>query len=163
MITLRPGDREEDPALCARLYFEAVRKGGGPHYNNEQRIAWAPEVPSDAAWSERIRTGYTLIAERDERPVGFMVLATDGSIDLAFVLAEERGKGVSSALYDALLREAIEQGLTQLTTHASLFFRPFLERRGWEVVETEHVERHGSTLVRFAMIVDPIRAEFDPR
>lgn len=156
MISISRQEGVAHSATCARLYFEAVRGALGGGYSNAQLAAWAPELPQDDGWRERFRTGITIIAERGTRPVGFMLLAPGGHIDLAFVMPDERGKGTAAQLYDALLIEARDQGRTSLTTFASHFFRPFLERRSWRVTETEHVARNGETLTRFAMALDSL-------
>lgn len=81
-----------------------------------------------------------------------MLITPSGHIDLAFVLPRERGRGTAGRLYDAIIQDVAPD--VPLSTFASAFFRPFLERRGWVVTETQHVERHGQTLTRYAMTLD---------
>ena len=53
-----------------------------------------------------------------------------------------------SAICEALERAADTAGLT---THASITARPFFEKRGWQVVKEQQVERRGVLLTNYIM------------
>lgn len=73
-------------------------------------------------------------------------------IDLFFVRPDVRGKGVAAALYDAFeAAVGADAPGGRLTADASLLLRPFLERRGWQALDEEWVERDGVILNRFQM------------
>lgn len=143
--------RATDAAATARLHYDAVHGGTDAHYDADQRRAWAPAVPETDAWADRLAAQTVFVAERGDRLVGFMTLAADGCIDLAFVAPDCMGRGIAGALYDRIVEAAISQGLTHLTADASHLLRPFLERRGWTVVRQQTVERDGVALTNFAM------------
>lgn len=155
MIRLRRIDGAADAPLCAQIYFDAVRGASGGPYSDHELAAWAPNVPSGPEWSDRFRDGSGFLAYRGEKAVGFMLMTQDHHIDLAFVLPSARGQGTAGQLYDAILAETPSNA--PLFTFASFLFRPFLERRGWRVTETQHIERNGETLTRFAMTLDSAR------
>ncbi len=155
MIRLRRIDGAADAPLCAQIYSDAVRGVSGGPYSDNELAAWAPKVPSGREWSDRFRDSSGFLAYRGEKAVGFMLMTQDHHIDLAFVLPGERGQGTAAKLYDAILAETPSDA--PFFTFASLFFRPFVERRGWRVTETQQVERNGETLTRFAMALDSAR------
>ena len=129
-----------DAAESYAVYLDAVRNGASDHYDRAQRLAWAPSDEPPVNWSARLETSRAWVSEDPQ-----------GYLDLFFVLPRARGDGTAASLYAELLAEAQTQGLKGLRTHASLYLRPFLEKRGWSVVRGEEVERSGVTLKRFEM------------
>ena len=75
--------------------------------------------------------------------IGFADLAEDGYLDRLYVHRDWQGRGVATALCDALPDARL--------THASLTARPFFEKRGWHVVREQQVERRGVRLTNFVM------------
>ena len=128
-----------------------MRYGTQQHYDQKQREAWAPTIPDTAAWTERLRSVTTFVAEDDSGIAGFMTLGSDGYIDLAFVRPDVIGQGVAYQLYRTLERAASRSGLARLYTEASDVARPFFERQGWRVAETQTVNRSGVSLTNHRM------------
>ncbi len=176
-LTIRDGS-VADSALCWALYRRAVLEGAAPHYTEPQRQAWAGDA-EEAPWmAERLGAGRVWVAEAGDgtrAAVGFLVAsgleaggigaqdtpatrtpaADKGAgpavhLDLFFVRPDMRRAGVAPALYAAFEASAGARG-GLLTADASLFLRPFLERRGWRMIEEEWVERAGVWLNRFRM------------
>lgn len=143
--------REGDSAATARAFFNAVHHGTGDHYDERQRNAWAGRVPETEPWAERLTLQDTFVAESNGTLVGFMTLAADGYIDLAFVAPEMIGKGVALLLYEAVEREACNLGVARLNAEASFPARSFFERQGWSTVREQTVTRNGVSLTNFVM------------
>ncbi|MDJ1017282.1 MAG: GNAT family N-acetyltransferase [Paracoccaceae bacterium] len=141
----------DDAVECYDVYLEAVRNGASEHYNRAQRLAWAPSDEPPESWSARLEVARVWVSEDAQGMTGFISLDDEGYLDLFFVAPRARGDGTAASLYAELLAEAEAQGLKTLRTHASLYLRPFLEKRGWTVVQSEEVERSGVTLRRFEM------------
>jgi putative acetyltransferase len=68
-----------------------------------------------------------------------------------FVHPQYQGVGVASLLLRTVEATAQNQGLRCLTTEASLTARPFFERRGFDVVASQEVQKRGQTLRNFLM------------
>ena len=143
--------RDDDALETAQIYFDAVRIGTASHYDQRQREAWAPEVPEEDAWRQRLGAQKTLVAEQDGRLIGFIALTPDGHIDLLFVLPEVMGRGVAKKLYDAVISEAERSGLSKLDVEASHLARSFFEREGWSVVRRRRKRRNKVELITFDM------------
>ncbi|MCR9212836.1 MAG: GNAT family N-acetyltransferase [Proteobacteria bacterium] len=142
---------EKDAAATAQLYFDAVRIGGLGPYSEAETVAWVKEIPEIETWRERLSAQSTFIAEQAGDIIGFLAINDAGYIDLAFVAPEVQGQGVAFTLYKAAEKQAVQQGLSRLTAHASLLAHPFFLRQGWTALEEEWVERHGQVLRRFYM------------
>lgn len=149
-MQLRPY-RAQDAGALAGVFFDAVRIGAAPRYPVEVLRAWAPERPSAEAWGKRLAELWTVVAEADGAPCGFMSLREDGLLDLAFVAPGWRGRGVADALLAAVLAEARSRALPGLHTEASRMARPFFLRHGWTLDAAQEVERGGVRIENFRM------------
>lgn len=143
--------RNEDAEAAAQIFYDAVHIGATEFYDEAQRSAWAVEVPNSDAWRDRLNAQITFVATSDKQLVGYMTLADDGYIDLAFVRPDRIGTGVAKALYNAVETKAIEFGASRLYSEASFLAKRFFERQGWSVLKQQTIERHGIKLTNFVM------------
>ena len=105
-------------------------------------------VPRELEWDEwDERCEHAVACDPRGRAVGTARLAPDGRVGRMAVLAEWRGRGVGSALLEALLALARERSMPCVTlhaqTHAAGFYRRFgFSERGGEFLEAgiPHVE-----------------------
>ena len=140
-----------DAEALGELFLLSVREGAAPRYTASERAAWMPAQPTGAAWADRLAKLDVVLAEEQEKKLGFMSLGADGYVDLAFVHPDARGTGVADALYAVLHSRALAANIPRLTTHASLMARSFFARHGWEVEKAETVSRGQEKLKRFEM------------
>ena len=147
-VTLRPYRPEDCPALAA-LFYETVHTVNAAHYTPAQLDAWAPACGPDlAAWDKSFRAHRTLVAELDGRLAGFGDLdPAAGCLDRLYVHKDLQGRGVATALCNALE----EAAAGPVVTHASVTARPFFARRGYRVLRAQQVERRGVTLANYVM------------
>lgn len=148
-ILLRPYQDGDAPALAA-LFRETVHTVCDAQYTPAQLDAWAPaEGPDLAAWDNGFRAHVTLVAEVEGQLAGFGDLdPAAGYLDRLYVSRAFQGRGVASALCDALEGAASSR---PITTHASRTARPFFEGRGYRVIRAQQVERRGVQLENFVM------------
>ena len=134
-MQLRPYRTQDCPAL-AGLFYDTVHTVNARNYTPPQLDAWADGHADLAVWDGVI--------------VGFGDMASDGYLDRLYVHKDYQGRGIATALCDAL-----EQAVPGLyTTHASITARPFFEHRGYRVVREQQVERKGILLTNFVMQKD---------
>ncbi|QJF52796.1 GNAT family N-acetyltransferase [Roseobacter ponti] len=137
------------PAL-AEVMFRAVREGESP-YSEAQRAAWMPARPEPAGFATRLAGYDCAVAEAEGLAQGFMTLARDGYIDLAFILPQARGCGIFRALVDAIVARARLHDIPRLWTQASLMAEPAFQATGFQVIQRESVQRSGQHLPRALM------------
>ena len=147
-VTLRPYRPGDCPALAA-LFYETVHTVNAAHYTPAQLDAWAPACGPDlAAWDKSFRAHRTLVAELDGRLAGFGDIdPAAGYLDRLYVHKDLQGRGVATALCNALE----EAAAGPVVTHASVTARPFFARRGYRVLRAQQVERRGVTLANYVM------------
>ena len=141
-MKLRAYQSGDLPAIL-NLFRDTVHTVCARDYTRSQLDAWAPAELDAAAWDASLLAHQTLVAEENGSIIGFADLAEDGYLDRLYVHRDWQGRGVASALCDALPGARL--------THASLTARPFFERRGWHVVREQQVERRGVRLTNFVM------------
>ena len=140
--------RPECCAALANLFYETVHTVNVKDYTPEQCQAWAPGAVDLAAWNESFLAHDTLVAFWDQEIVGFGDMDDSGYLDRLYVHKDYQGRGIASALCDALEERCPTK---HFTTHASITARPFFEGRGYRVLRTQQVERHGVLLTNYIM------------
>jgi ribosomal protein S18 acetylase RimI-like enzyme len=113
-VTIRPA-KQSDRELVRKLWEQFEEELGGPDYLRE---SW------EEAWSdlsETVRSGVALIAEEDDRAVGFVfcVLGDVGRrtahVTDLYVAPDARSGGVGTALLAAIVEPAREAGLDHVS------------------------------------------------
>ena len=135
-MMLRPY-RKEDCEQTARLFYETVHAVNARDYSPRQLAAWAPAVPQP---------------EENGAVVGFGDIDGTGYLDRLYVHKGHQGRGVATALCDALEQYAAGR---PVTVHASITARPFFEKRGYRVCRRQQVLRAGVALTNFVMEKSP--------
>ena len=147
MMELRPYRAGDCPAL-ARLFYDTVHTVNARDYAPEQLDAWAGGQVDLAAWDASFRARHTLVAEENGEVLGFADMDAAGYLDRLYVHRDHQGRGVATALCDAL--EAACPAKV-FTTHASLTARPFFEGRGYRALRRQTVVRRGIALDNYVM------------
>lgn len=151
------GAMAADYNALGQVMFDAVRHSASP-YTKAQREAWVPEPRTGPEWEARLAAQTVLVATQGDEIVGFMSLAVEGYIDLAFIRPAAQGQGLFRRLYDQIEALARERGEPRLWTHASLMAQPAFAAMGFLVNKPETVEVRGQFLDRFAMEKSLIQA-----
>ncbi|MFQ6548303.1 GNAT family N-acetyltransferase [Aestuariibius sp. 2305UL40-4] len=154
MIELRPFKLDQ-AASARRLMHDAIRIGAAELYDADQRSAWSPSPAPGPEWRDRLADHITIMAfevlPEIDVLAGFGTIRRDGYLDLLFVAPNQRRSGLAGRLHDALLDGLTDPLPERLTTRASLYARPFLERRGWVVTAEDPQTRGEATLPAYAM------------
>lgn len=127
-----------DAVPLAALFYQTVHTVNRRDYTEKQLDAWAPKDIDLGAWDRSLQVHHTLVAVEDGCAVGFGDIDSNtGYLDRLYVHKDHQGMGIATALCDRL--EASAAGL--LVTHASITARPFFEKRGYQVLRAQQVER----------------------
>lgn len=104
----------------------------------------------------RLSAQSVVLADTESGPVGFLGLTPEGYLDLAFILAPWRRRGLFARLASAVEDIARRQGNTRIETHASLAAIPAFARHGYQIAQREHVTRGDQRLQRALMVKHPL-------
>jgi putative acetyltransferase len=150
MTIIRPYD-ESDLEALALLFTDSVHGLAAAHYDEVQLKAWAPSLPDLDAWTLRLASVSTLVAEVGPTRAGFISYEKNGHIDLLYTSPAYCRRGIASALYRHAETMLISHGTTEICTEASIAARPFFERQGFRVAEEQCVQLRGVMFRRFGM------------
>ena len=147
--------RREDIKEIAELFYNTVHTVNAADYTEEQLDAWADGNINLSAWDRSFREHRTLVAVMTSDPgngaeqiVGFADMDGTGYLDRLYVHKDFQRRRIASALCDRLEQTA---DVAEFTTHASLTAKPFFEKRGYQVVQEQQVERKGILLTNYVM------------
>ncbi|MFP3341674.1 GNAT family N-acetyltransferase [Vreelandella aquamarina] len=138
----------------AEVFYHAVMQGAAAHYGLDERLAWANALPREAsAWAARQALYTTLVAACDGRCVGFLELnISAGRIETLYVWPSLAGRGIGTTLLIHAERILLEHGVSQVEIEASLVLFERLQRRGFDNLGEQWVERSGEMLRRYRLV-----------
>lgn len=142
--------RAYQPPDCeglAELFYNTVHTVNAKDYTKEQLDVWATGEADLEKWNQTLQEHYSLVAVENETIIGFGDIDKTGYLDRLFVHRDYQKKGVATAICDKLEQKV--QGI--IITDASITARPFFEKRGYEVVKEQQIERQGVVLTNFVM------------
>ncbi|MBC8570283.1 GNAT family N-acetyltransferase [Zongyangia hominis] len=143
--------RSYQPADCAQLaalFYGTVHSVNARDYTPAELDAWTGSSVDLDAWNRSFLEHYTVVAEENGIIVGFGDMDATGYLDRLFVHKDAQGRGIGSAICDALERAVSSE---MITTHASITAKPFFLRRGYLLVEEQQVRRGKERLTNFVM------------
>ena len=143
--------RSEDLPALSRLFGETVRRVNIRDYTPAQVEAWSAGQADLLARDGWFRRLHTLVAEADGRIAGYGNVDGTGYLDHLFVRWDCQGRGVATAICDALEQHCRDLGLDAVTVHASKTALPFFLGRGYRVEREQQVPLRGQVLTTYAM------------
>ena len=146
--------RADDSNEIAELFHGSVHSLRAEGFCPAELEAWAPTPPDYSHWRKRLAEKKPYVAEWDGMIIGFIELEDDGHIDCFYTHRDFQRQGVGRALYSHLLGEAEARDIHDLYVEASAIARPFFEREGFRLEQTNRLERRGQILTNFSMRLD---------
>ena len=139
-----------DILAIRRLFKRTVLQINAADYMPQQLTAW---IGSDneqvtAAWQKSLAAHTALVAVQADQIVGFADMSASGYLDRLYVDADCQRQGIATVLV-AELESKVD--CERYTTAASITARPFFERRGYRVVQSQRVVRAGIQMTNYLM------------
>lgn len=139
--------QSSDCKALADLFYHTVHTVNAKDYTKEQLQVWATGQVDLANWDQSLQEHFSVVAVENENILGFGDIDRTGYLDRLYVHGDYQGKGIATAICNQL--EQAVQG--NIITHASITAKPFFEKRGYEVIKEQKVERQGIFLTNFVM------------
>ena len=147
--------RQEDLKEIAELFYNTVHTVNAADYTEQQLDAWADGNIDLETWDRSFREHMTLVAvmpsgqeNEKEQIAGFADMDSTGYLDQLYVHKDFQRQGIASALCDRLEQAA---DVENFTTHASVTAKSFFEKRGYQAVREQQVEKNGILLTNYVM------------
>ena len=120
-----------DTNALRELFAQSIEELTAESYDDAQRAAWIEAAEDPAEFAATLSNGVTLIVGTVGDYHGFATLRDNTQLQMLYVHPFAAGKGVATALIDALERIAAARGSTEITVDASDTALPFFERSGY--------------------------------
>ena len=148
---IRPATHN-DAAQIAELFRRAVLHIEASHYNDSEKAAWIQGADNAAFWQKRIGRGCIRLAAQNDRILGFIeYLPEQNHLDCLFTDPVHQQQGVASALLSAVLPQAdADKTVTADVSAAAL---PFFKKQGFILQHQNQIQRNGSVLINYRMIL----------
>ncbi|MBT2288722.1 GNAT family N-acetyltransferase [Paenibacillus albidus] len=151
--------KDTDINPIVSLFYDTVHTVNKRDYSQEQLNAWAPkeeEILKRETWKDSLSQNVTYVADIKGTLVGFSDLTPYGRLNRLYVHKDYQGQGIAAALVNILEVEARGLGLLEVDTEASITAKPFFERLGYRIIQSQLVERKGVRLANWKFD-DPYR------
>lgn len=139
--------QSSDCKALADLFYHTVHTVNVKDYTKEQLQVWATGQVDLENWDQSLQEHFSVVAVENEKILGFGDIDRTGYLDRLYVHGDYQGKGIATAICNQL--EQAIQG--NIITHASITAKPFFEKRGYQVIKEQKVERQGIFLTNFVM------------
>lgn len=123
-------DKAENPAFFV-LQASWPREAGAIAAVRRRVFIEEQGVPEDLEWEARDGDCDWFLARVGDAVVGIARITPDAHVGRMAVLPDWRGRGIGSALLQAVLQHARDKGLSTLTLHAQTHAVPFYARIGF--------------------------------
>ena len=148
---IRPATHN-DAAQIAELFRRAVLHIEASHYSDSEKAAWIQGADNAAFWQKRIGRGCIRLAAQNDRILGFIeYLPEQNHLDCLFTDPAHQRQGVASALLSAVLPQADAD--KTITTDVSAAALPFFKKQGFILQHQNQIQRNGSVLINYRMIL----------
>ena len=143
-----------DCQFLAKLFYDTVHTINAKDYTKEQLNVWATGEVDLERWNKSFLNHYTVVAVENGEFVGFGDIDETGYLDRLFVHKDYQGRGIATAICEEL-EQAVQK--VKIITAASITAKPFFEKRGYQVVKKQQVERQGIFLTNYVMEKEILR------
>lgn len=142
---------KRDLIALQNLFVDTITAVCQKDYTPEQIKAWTSSVEKTKRWHDLLQDQHVIIAQINEKIVGFASLKDNHYIDFFYVHKDYQGQGVAKRLYREIEKEAMAGGTDSLSSDISITAKPFFESRGFVLIKKQDISVRGEVLVNFKM------------
>ena len=142
---------DRDVENITQLFFDTIQNINIKDYSQEEVDDWSSWKSDIDKWLEKMQEQYFVVAELNNKFVGFSSLAKDGYLDFMFVDKDTQGQGVASSLLSEIERKATEQNNVLIYSDVSLTAKGFFESKGFIVERQQLKKSKKKELINFRM------------
>ena len=143
---------KKDQLELKKLYFVSILSINERIYTQEQKRAWASQAWDNKIFDLSINQGKGWLINIDGKMIGFATRYPKNRISLLYCKGDSQRKGLGTILLHKLEEEAKAEGLTSLSTEASLISYGLFLKNDWEIVRKEKIIIKNIIFERYKMI-----------
>lgn len=146
--------KQNDLDELQKLFVDTINAVCRYDYSTEQIAVWTSSIENTNRWVDKLMKQYFLIAEIDNKIVGFASLENYEYFDFMYVHKDYQRQGIADNLYSEILAKAIKHGSTLLTSDVSITAKPFFEKKGFKVIAEQKNDIKGIEVINYKMTKD---------
>ena len=130
---------KKDQLDLKRIYFNSIISIDERVYTPEQKRAWASQAWDNKIFDLSINEGKGWLIYENEKIIAFALRYPKNRIALLYCNSEFQRKGYGTKLIRKIEKESIKEGITSLSTEASLISYKLFLKNKWEIIRKEKV------------------------
>ena len=130
---------KKDQLELKKLYFDSILSIDERIYTQEQKRAWSSQAWDNKNFDLSINQGKGWLIKNDEGIIGFATRYPKNRISLLYCKGDSQRKGFGTILLHKLEEEAKAEGLTSLSTEASLISYGLFLKNDWKIIRKEKI------------------------
>ena len=142
----------KDQLELKKVYFDSIQSINEKVYNQEQKRAWSSQAWDNPNFDKSITEGKGWLVNEKSKIIAFATRYPNNKISLFYCIGDSQRKGYGTKLLYKLETDAINEGLTSLSTEASLISYKLFIRNGWEIIRKEKIIIKNIYFERYKMI-----------
>ena len=143
---------KKDQLNLKKLYFDSIISIDEKIYTKEQKIAWASQAWDNKIFDLTINEGQGWLIKKKEEVIAFASRYPNNRIALLYCKGDYQRSGYGTKLLLKLEMDAKEEGLTSLSTEASLISYKLFLKNKWEIIRKEKINIKNIIFERYKMI-----------
>jgi putative acetyltransferase len=148
-MKIRLAQTKDLQQICS-LFKETVRTICIKDYSDQQIEAWSSAAENKIRWREKLEIQIFLVAEEDDKILGFGSLENGNYIDLFYVHKDFQGIGIGTQLLHELEnKSSVNESI--LYSDVSKTAKPFFEKHGYKAIKQQNVILKNVSMINFRM------------
>lgn len=140
-----------DLAEMQKMFVDTISTICKNDYTPEQIRVWTSSIENTQRWIDKLTSQYFIIAEMEDRIVGFASLERNHNLDLLYIHKDYQRQGIADKLYGAIEKEAIRKKAKVLLSDVSKTAKPFFEKKGFKTLAPQTNIIRGVEIINYKM------------
>ncbi len=149
-MRLRKATRSDLPFIL-ELFVNTVGTVCSHDYSENQIKIWTSVSDNKKEWENKIDQTYFIIAETENKIVGFGSLDPADNIDLLYIHHKYHRCGIGQAILNELEKESKKKNTCELFTNASITSYSFFKNQGFRELQEQRRILHGEEFINYKM------------
>ena len=143
---------KKDQHNLKKLYFDSIISIDETTYSKEQKRAWASQAWENKNFDLSINDGKGWLIKNNAKIFAFATRYPNNRIALLYTSGDSQRRGYGTMLLKKLEKESQEEGITSLSTEASLLSYKLFLKNKWEILNKEKIIIKNIIFERYKMI-----------